>query len=261
MWTTVFVFLALGSVWFMFSANPEEKMVQSTDGEVTVTGVAKASAPLRVVTVTDAIPMIASGGTSINKSYRIMPDATLLAKPVVLTWQLKDLLVSASEVAVYRFNEDSLMWDMVLPIVAYSDTMLAVETSTLGVFTLGKKETVTVPQFIDVYKDILVSKPVGAVGFVTTVGYVRASPSPSITGGGSIMRLPSVGQQGGCGGAVEPGVTEQKSTVTRDVTLLVDDVQTKVTLTFFTRWMMGDGCPVDSPFQSSSSYGILPISN
>lgn len=236
----------------MFSANPEDGLARSSDEVVAVTGVARVSAPLRVIKVTDARPLVASGGMPFGESYRIMPDAVPLPQPVVLTWQLQHLPVAVSEVAIYRFNEFSLMWDMVLPIVTYSDTMLAVETQTLGIFSLGKKETVTVPQFVEVYSDILTNKPVGAVGFVTTVGYARE--------GESIMKLPNAGQQGGCGGAMRPGVTEQRSTMTRDVTLLVDDVQTKVTLTFFTRWLMGDGCPVDEPFIAAQNYGILPTS-
>ncbi len=252
----------------MFTANPEEMVIASTDGEVTVTGIARESAPLAITTVADARPKIENGGSSISKSYLIKPDVTPLTKPVVLTWQLAPVAdaesvatglapavddgVVTAGLAVYRFNEDSLMWEMVLPIVAYSDTMLAVETSILGTFALGKREMVTVPEFVEVYKDILVSRPEEAVGFVTTVGYARK--------GESIVKLPSGGQQGGCGGAVKPGVSEQKSTVTRDVTLLVDDVQTKVTLTFFTRWLMGDGCPVDEPFIAAQNYGILPTS-
>ncbi len=257
MWTTVFVFLAGISLWFMFTANPEDRVVASPDGVVTVTGVARASAPIVVSTVTDARPLIANNVT-VGSSYLITPDVTPLVQPVVLSWKIDWATIptssmatsTSSGLAVYRFNEDSLMWEMVQPIVAYSETMLAVETSTLGTFALGQKETVTTPQFVDVYSDILKTKPEGAVGFVTTVGYAPE--------GGSIVRLSSVGQQGGCGGAVEPGVSEQRSSVTRDVNLLVNDVQTKVTLTFFTRWFMGDGCPVDAPFLAAQNYGILP---
>ena len=258
----------------MFTANPEEKMVQSSDGEVTVTGLARVSAPFSVSALTAPSNSPIAGGeltgnVLFGQSYRIEPASTLLPKPVVLTWQLGNLAVPAGEVGVFRFNEESLMWEMVETVVALkapSNSQLArgngtdaiaggelsITTSTLGVFSLGQKETVTVPEFVEVYRDILTTKPEGAVGFVTTVGYARE--------GESIIKLPSAGQQGGCGGAVRPGESEQKSTVTREVILLVDDVQTKVTLTFFTRWLMGDGCPVDAPFISSSSHGILPTS-
>jgi hypothetical protein len=252
MWLWVFVFVAAASVWFVFSANPEEMVVRSEDGVVTVTGVFSKASPS---------PFIAGGGLTntifFGQSYRFEPMTMVLAKPVLLTWQLAPVVDAGGVtegLAVYRFNEDSLMWEVVSPVVAADGTMLAVATTVFGVFALGKKEAVTVPEFVEVYKDILVAKPVGAVGFVTTVGYSKA-------GVGSTIKLPSVGQQGGCGGAVQPGVSEQKSSVTRDVVLLVDDVQTKLTLTFFTRWFMASGCSVNAAFQSSTNYGTLPLSN
>ncbi len=248
-WAIAFMFMAAASIFLVASDNPENAAVVSEDSRVTVTGVARASAPFTIA------PIVApQGGIFADLAYRLEPSGAMLDEPVVLSFSLNGLPFAAGDAVVYRYNEDGLMWELVNPIVAHTDDVIAVEVRELGTFALGIREDVTAPNFLAVYESLRDSRPDDAVGYVITAGYARA--------GESVVRLSMVGEQGGCGGAVMPGIREERSAVTRDVVVLVNDVETPVVMTFFARWFVRDGekCASGLPFHEAGEYGILPTS-
>lgn len=248
LWSAAFGIMVLASAFLLFADDPEQVATGSPDGVVTVTGVARDTAPFTVATGTSM-----TGGVMFGTSYDVTPSLAPLDEPVVLTFALAGVPVPPGDVVVYRYDPDLLMWEMALPIVAHTDGLIAIETTTLGTFALGVREQVTLPNFVEVYDDLAKHPVTDAVGYVIVTGYARPDEP--------IIRL-GAGDQGGCGGAVMPGVREERSVTTRDVSLLVDDVDTPLTLTFLVRWFIHDGvgCPAGTPFQAADEYGILPAS-
>lgn len=240
--------MAAASVFLVLADDPEQSHTASADGKVTITGVARAESPFSI-SMADPV----TGSVLVGDSYRV-EQAGALDIPVVLAFSLDGLPLPVADVMVYRYDEDALMWEKALPIVAHTDDVIAIEARSAGTFALGVREDVTVPNFVAVYDDLRESPPEGAVGYVIMTGYSRE--------GESAIRLPEVGDQGGCGGAVMPGVREERSVVTRSASLLVNDVQMPLTMTFLTRWFIGDGtgCADGLPFHSASEYGMLPTS-
>ncbi len=250
MWSIAFGLIAFASLLFLFVDDPERATTASADGRVTVTGVARAAAPF-VVAAGDAM----TGSVLFGSAYAVMPSGATLDEPVVLSFALDGIPVDAGDVVVYRYDADALMWEVVLPIVAHTDELIAIETSELGTFALGIREAVATPEYVALYDDLADAPPTDAVGYVILGGYARE--------GEPVVRLSGVLAQGGCGGAVMPGVHEERSVVTRSASVLVDDVATPLTLTFLVRWFIHDGvgCPEGRPFHSADDYGILPTSS
>lgn len=248
-WSVAFFLMAAASVFLVTTDNPENAAVVSDDAKVTVTGVARAASPF---TVTAMVPPV--GKIFAGSAYTVAPDGAMLEAPVVLAFSLAEFPFAVGDAVVYRYNEDGLMWELVNPIIAHTDDALAVEVRELGIFALGVREVVASPNFLSVYEELRDSRPKDAVGYVITAGYARADES--------IVRLAAVGEQGGCGGAVMPGVREERSVVNRDIVLLVNDVETPVRMTFLARWFIRDGDACDSrlPFHAADEYGILPTS-
>lgn len=249
LWSVAFGFMVLASVFLLFSHDPEQTEVASDDGVVTITGVARDTVQF---VLTPAA--VATSSVLFGSAYDIAPSGAVLDEPVVLSFRLAGVPVPPGEVVVYRYNDDMLLWEMVLPIVAHTDELIAIETASLGRFMLGVREEVALPNYVEVYDDLVDAPPSDAVGYVIAVGYSRPN-EPAI-------RLSGAGEQGGCGGAVRPGVREERTLLMRDASLLVNDVATPLQISFLVRWFIHDavGCPSGSPFYPADDYGILPTS-
>lgn len=249
LWSIAFGFMVLASIFLLFSHDPEIMEVASADGAVTITGVARNTVQFTVTPVS-----VETGSVLFGSAYDIAPSGAALDEPVALSFRLAGLPVSPGGVVVYRYDAEMLLWEMVLPIVAHTDELIAIETNILGRFILGVREEVDLPNYVEVYDDLVDAPPQDAVGYVIAVGYSRP--------GEPAVRLSGAGEQGGCGGAVLPGVREERTLLTRDALLLVDDVATPLQISFLVRWFIHDavGCPSGSPFFPADDYGILPTS-
>ena len=244
--TFAVVAVAVVSVGFLATAEPEESSIASADGVVTVTGLARQTQPLTVAS-SSVVKAPLLGG-----SYTVLPDGVTLDQPAVISFQiLSDQVAVASDLGVYRFHPTHLMWEPVAPVVANTDELLAVETRQLGTFAIGAVPTFAAPVFANVYDELRAKAPADAVGYETTVGFTETDHE--------VIRLLATGENGGCGGAVRVGDGEAISRLERAATVDVNDTQKKFTFVFVTRWFTSStgGCAADAPMRALVEYDIL----
>jgi hypothetical protein len=243
--SVIFVAIMLiGTVGFVLVSEPEEMSVGSADGRVNISGVTRRTQPFSVSMGSESVktPLL-------SPSYRVEPSAVTLDNPATLTFSLPD---ESNGYTVYHFNETTRMWEESLPVVSYAEQKISVNADELGVFSLGEKETVTAPQFLSVYDELITMAPANAVGYETHVGYKRAD--------GEIVSLRGVGDAGGCGGVNGQGEGQEFSTREREANVFINDVTTPVTFVFLTRWLTSEngGCSAEKPLQHLAKYDILP---
>lgn len=238
------IFIGAASAFVLLRSSPEYMTVTSEDGNMTVRGFLRAGD--FVITQED--------GTAYGipwAVYRVSPETALHDLPVQIRMPEASAMVGTAALA--RYNDALGMWEWVPTETV--DSMTVATTTRLGVFLMTSRNDVTAPDFVTVYDALRDTAPQNAVGYRIAVGY-------SIADDTAVFRLDDAGQQGGCGGAVQPGNDTAYATSTRTASVLVNDVQTAVTFTFVASWYTVDGgsCLEGTSFQASDEYGILPSS-
>jgi hypothetical protein len=231
---------------FLVAVEPEESSINSEDGVVTVTGLARQTQPLSIRSNTAvAAPLLGS-------SYLVSPAGVTLDEPAVIAFSiLDDQQAQAAMLGVYRFHAQLEMWEPVAPVVANTDELLAVETSQLGEFAIGDVPVFETPVFANVYDQLRSMAPVNAVGYETAVAFTEKDHE--------IIRLLSSGENGGCGGTVRVGDGESVSRLEREAVVEIEDQQVPLAFVFVTRWFTSSsgGCQADELLSPLSEYDIL----
>lgn len=244
--TFAVVAVAVVSVGFLAASEPEESRITSADGVVTVAGLARQTQPLAVAAST------AVKAPLLGDSYTVTPDGVTLDEAAVIGFKLlPEQVVQAESLGVYRFHQPLAMWEPVSPVVANTNQLLAVETRQLGNFALGNVPAFKPPVFANVYDELRAKAPADAVGYETAVGFTELDHE--------LIRLPELGESGGCGGVVRVGDDESISRSERAATVDINGLSEKVTFVFVTRWFTSStgGCTVDEPMRALSEYDIL----
>ncbi|HRH31909.1 MAG TPA: hypothetical protein PLK06_01150 [bacterium] len=231
---------------FFIAAEPEESSITTEDGVVTITGLARQTQPL-VVNQTETVRAPLFG-----TAYSVKPDEVTLDEAAVVAFRITpEDRESVADLGIYRFHQSLQMWELVAPVVAHTDEVIAVEARQLGLFAVGLAPEFEAPVFANVYDELRSQAPADAVGYEIAVGY--AEPEHEI------LRLLSLGEHGGCGGAVRVGDGESLSRLDRDATVKIQDVERQVTFTFVTRWFTSSmgGCDAQAPLSPLVEYDIL----
>lgn len=231
---------------FFIAAEPEESSITTPDGVVTITGLARQTQPLLV---RQANPVRAP---LFGSAYSVRPDEVTLDEAAVVAFQITpEDKEKVADLGIYRFHPSLQMWEPVAPVVAHTDEVIAVEARQLGLFAVGLVPQFEAPVFANVYDELRAQAPKDAVGYEIAVGY--AEPEHET------VRLLSLGENGGCGGAVRVGDGESLSRLDRDATVKIDDIETRVTFTFVTRWFTSSagGCDAQAPLRPLVEYDIL----
>lgn len=240
--------VVLVTVGFFVVAEPEEKRVTSSDGVLTIVGLARQTQPFTIDPGAESVqePLL-------GKSYRVLPDEVTLDEPAVISFALPGTGDPESQ-GIFRYHPDLLMWERVEPVVAHEQYLLAVRTGQLGRFAVGRVETFEAPAFVTTYDALRAMAPENAVGYETVVGYSRSDQE--------VIRLYDLGESGGCGGVVRVGDGQELSRLLREVSLTINEQATPITFTFVTRWFTSSagGCAEDESLQPLSEYDILPSS-
>ena len=237
------IFIGVTSALMFLRSSPEYVTVASENGGLVVSGYAR------------------EGGVTVTQEFGDAGDEFVVESGAVdgtLPLQLRFAYPSGpawggdENVDVLRYNDTLAMWEW--QDFSQVDDYLIVTTTHLGRFALADHKTVTAPDFVRAYDALRKTAPSNAVGYRIAVG--------ATVGDGPIIRIDDAGQQGGCGGAVQPGNDTAYATSTRTASVLVNDVQTPVTFTFVASWYTVDGgsCPEGQSFIASEEYGILPSS-
>ncbi len=237
------IFIGVASALMFLRSSPEYVTVASEDGGLVVSGYAREGG----ITVTQAFGEAGDEWTVASGSVdSVLPMQLRFRHPSGPAWD------GTENFDVLRYDDTLAMfeWQDVTTVDGY----LIVATTHLGRFALADHKTVVAPDFMSEYDTLRATAPSNAVGYRIAVG--------ATVGDGPIIRIDDAGQQGGCGGAVQPGNDTAYATSTRTASVLVDDVQTPVTFTFVASWYTVDGgsCPEGTSFIASDEYGILPSS-
>jgi hypothetical protein len=243
--------LAVGAVimitaGFFILVEPEEFQKSSSDGVVTVTGLARQTQPLQVELGDKLrLPLLGS-------AYALTPDSLILDEPAVIAFKVSDREPEVvSGLSIYRLHPDLQMWERVSPVVSHTDEILAVETSQLGSFALGDQAEFVAPVFANVYEELRAMAPAQAVGYETAVGYKQRDRET--------LRLTDIGEAGGCNGTVRVGDGQEISQLEREATVDIAGEQQRLTFVFVTRWFTASsgGCAATEPLKPLTEYDIL----
>lgn len=228
--SVIIMIVVVISVGYLFVIDPEQQTVSSLDGRVTVSGLTRESQSFSV----EASEGL--GGTLVGPVYEIQPADAFLEEPVTVTFDISDR-ERASELVVYRYDEDLMMWAQVEAVIVHSTDLLSIEADRLGDFSLGLPLEISSPMFLSVYDELLEMAPEGAVGYEVGVA-VGADLEPRV-------QIPGSVQTGGCGGLLTQGNREEISIQERDLHVLLSDIDTLTRFTFVARWFVSDlgGCP------------------
>ncbi|MFH1632365.1 MAG: hypothetical protein ABIA47_05125 [bacterium] len=224
----IIIIVAL-SIALIFAVDPEQTLVTSPDGVLTVEGVARITQPFQI-DLTDP----AGGDVLFGSVYDVDPGV-YLDEPATLTFTLSDF-ESPDNIVVYRYDSSLMMWERMNREVERSAELIAIEADTLGRFSLGRMPEVEAPNFLTSYDDLIGMAPEGAVGFEMATGFVINN--------GPKIKLSDSDATGGCGGIVGQGNSQEVSRVEQEAVVLFDDAQTQVTFIFTARWFVSDagGC-------------------
>jgi hypothetical protein len=220
---------------------PEAQGVQSDDGALTVTGLARTAQQIEVTADTT----ITVGDPILGLVYRVDPADVPLDVPIVLSFARRLDLGTEDAAMVYQWNSSLGMWIPVPSVVADTADVLAVEVLTLGYFALGATPDINVPTLLTAQDALRTKASIGTRGYRLSTAYTLPDGVP--------VQWPEAQVLGGCGGRVGAGERTEYSSTEQTVTVLVDDVLTPVKFTIVGEWILsgdGTGCPASTPLKA-----------
>ncbi len=233
------VLLVLGTMGFMVITEPEDSRVVSADGAMFVAGVARDSQPLSVsMGEPVSAPLFGQG-------YQVAPLNIQLDSPVTIGFIVPTEL-QGKTLSIFRYQPKISMWEPVSSTTATAPALATVKVETLGQFALGEAQVVSAPDFLAAEDQLRLLAPSNTVGYEIAIGYYRDD--------GERIRLPDLGQTGGCGGQMLPGDGTARSEITRQVQVSVDDVLTTLNFVFVGSWITSSvgGCSETVPLMPFS---------
>lgn len=225
------VAIAAISILLFIARVPEFVQVTSADGVLSVEGLAREAQELQV----DVLG---------NYLYEVSPSSVAFTEPLTLTFDVSQAQFDF-DIAVYKYNEDVLMWEAVSPAIDSSAMQIIIDQNTLGTYMVKEYVQIESPDFVNTYDSILAMAPAGTVGYEIALGFIAAD--------GSVIRISQKTQLGGCGGVVEHGSRAEMSQLERSARVYVDDVEESLEFLVVARWFVNDngGC-VDEEYLESA---------
>lgn len=233
--------LMLFAGMFVILNIPEAQGVQSADGALTVTGLARTSQQISVT----ADSALGTGTPLLGFVYHIEPTDVPLDAPIVLSFAKRLDLGTEDATTVYQWNSSLGMWVPIPSVVADTADVLAVEVLTLGDFALGVTPDIEVPILLTAQDALRAKASIGTRGYRLSTAYTLPDGVP--------VQWPAAQILGGCGGRVGAGEKTEYSSTTQTVSVMVDDVQTPVQFTIVGEWILsgdGTGCPASTPLKA-----------
>lgn len=242
--STAFAFvlaLMLFAGMFVVMHIPEAQGVQSADGALSVTGLARTAQQITVTTDSN----LAIGEPLLGLVYRVEPGDVSMDAPIVLSFAKRLDLGTENATTVYQWNSALGMWVPVPSVVADTADVLAVEVLRLGNFALGVTPDIAVPTLLTAQDALRAKASIGTRGYRLSTAYTLPD--------GVAVQWPEAQAVGGCGGRVGAGETIEYSSMEQLVSVLVNDVQTPVLFTMVGEWILsgdGTGCPASMPLKA-----------
>jgi len=233
------LFVALFTLGAIFLPEPEEQVLISSDGRVTLSGLSRQSQEftLDVAQTTYALPLL-------GPAYDIGPAGVVVDRPFTLVFASSESGAATDKLSILYYQEELEFWSPVPDFSQLNKDSLYVATASTGRYALALEQRIDPPNFLTAYDALLAMAPATTTGFATHVGY-RLNNGP-------VIELPSLEQRGGCGGLFAEGDHRLISEITRQANILIDDVASDVTFVFRSVWSttINAGCSSSAPLQS-----------
>jgi len=222
---SIVILISLTSVFIFLVGDPEKSSISSDDQVLTVTGLIRESQNIEIQTLGSFL-------------YRVEPSGGVLTEPLQLTFDLTGAQDRDFDVAIYWYDEEVLMWEIVSAPVDQAQESISIQRYELGLFSVREYVDINAPDFISTYDELLQMAPSDTVGYRIGVGFLSDD--------GSAVKVPGTTQTGGCGGVVLNGNTIEKSQLKDSARIFVNDVETEVDFIFVGLWFVnGNGGCVD----------------
>lgn len=212
----VVILIAGVSVFFLGVGEPEDQMIVSDDGRVTVQGQWQSGIDVSIETIADG-------------RYLIAPTYLYSNGPLWIHFLVDD----PSSVDVFRMNDTLTMWEPTSATMSAGEWIL--ETERLGRFALVDRPFIDPPTFEAQFDKLMTMAPDTAVGYELAVGVLDDV--------GGVWRLADQTRHGGCEGVVGRGNAYERSQLEHEARVLVDDVETPIHFLFVGLWTVDEsGC-------------------
>lgn len=230
--------IAVLTLSIVFLPDPEVRTLVSDDGLLTVSGLARQTQEISLVTRDEAL-----GIPLVGRAYDVLPSGLTLDTPLTLILPLRDLgLAEDVPVHLYTYDETSGFWSGISEPVKTNDGLLIATTPSTGRYAVGIRQDVNAPEFLSMYDELRRLAPKNTRAYDIVVGYRVDDSGPFIV-------LPESGESGGCGGVFREGSSRVASELSRTAVVNIDDVATPATFVFFATWIVDEqsgGCPAEA---------------
>jgi hypothetical protein len=218
--------LIIGALWFVIADEPEEVLVISEDGILSLRGVARESQPF---TITQEGPRDLMGDVGVV--YHVEPDEIDLEAPVTIEMRL-DHLENPDRYTPHRYNLDFHVW-VTMNAEERDAYRFKTTSNRTGYISLLPYEEIDVPNFLTTQDALLELAPLGTVGFEMVSGAGEE--------GGPMIQTKGKVKLGGCGGQFKGGNRTETSTMRETAHVLMGDMDREIEFLFTARWQIDEG--------------------
>ncbi|MBU0531393.1 hypothetical protein KJ910_02775 [Patescibacteria group bacterium] len=234
----------VGTAYLMFARLPEERVVTSADGMITV----EASVG------SDVSIEITLGGVStvqqtavIGNVYFVEPSEVILSEPATVIMRYTDELLVGEDpgrLMIGYYDMEARAWRALPSRLDRTTQELSAETGHLSSWALLVDRQIELPLALNDLIQELTSQPLaGATGYVVEVAY-------TLTGKDYVL-VPGNVVTGGCGGIYESGQRQEWTEGTGSYRAMVDGVTQTVDFRVIVKWEIAEGCFEFKPFGPS----------
>jgi hypothetical protein len=206
----------------VFFHDPETVALQSGDGVMSVSGVARQPQAFKIVTNESL------GEPLVGLVYEVSPEQIILDQPITISFNLT-AEQRDQDLGVYYFDPALKMWSLVPELDSSQAEVLTFKTKHLGRFSLGRPLELESPVFANKYLELLALAPTNTVGYEIAVG---VSVSDKV-----IVRLEDQGQLGGCNGEFLTGDDLENSQLSQAINTLKDGESVTANFIFTANWL------------------------
>ncbi len=231
----------VGTAFLMFARLPEERVVTSADGMITV----EASVG------SDVTIEITRGGASavehtavVGSAYYVNPSESVLSQPATITMRYTEEMLSGvdpAQLVIGYYDLEAHAWRTLSSRLNRDLTELSAETGHLSSWALLVERQVELPlELNDLIHNLTVEPMEDATGYIVEVAYTLA--------GEDYVLVPGNVVTGGCGGVYQLGQAQEWTEVRESYQAMVDGVDQTVDFKVIVKWEIGNGCKEDEEF-------------
>ncbi len=230
----IVVLVFAGTAYLMFSRLPEERIVSSDDGLITVEAVTQSDVVFEITSESRPEAQMAVLG----KVYSVEPSDARLSQAATIRMRYTDEMLgelNPAQLVIGYFDTNVQAWRTLPTSLNRNARELSAETSHLSSWAILIDRNIEIPLAINDLIYRLISKPLyGATGYQVEIAY-------SI-GEGDFILLPDKPASGGCGGVYRTGEIREFTSLEQVLEASVDGVVEAINFRVIATWEVGEGC-------------------